>query len=103
MHALDVARSCLEVSRHGFIPVLEDYVRRTPANTVQAAVQYRVDGTSGLLDFERKLPGRTFRLRYEDITANPEAALEPLFRFLGVSWDPGLLESVLMIRTDLAS
>lgn len=99
-HGLDVARSCLEVSRHGFIPVLEDYVRRTPSNTVQAAVQYWVDGTAGLLDFERKLPGRTFRLRYEDITANPEAALEPMFRFLGVSWDPDLLKSVFTARHD---
>lgn len=99
-HCLDVARSCLEVSRHGFIPVLEEYVRRTPSNTVQAAVEYWVDGTSGLLDFERKLPERTFRLRYEDITANPEAALEPMFRFLGVSWDPDLLKSVFTARHD---
>lgn len=99
-HGLDVARSCLEVSRHGFIPVLEEYVRRTPSNTVQAAVQYWVDSTAGMLDFERKRPERTFRLRYEDIIASPEAALEPMFRFLGVSWNPSLLKSVFTARHD---
>ena len=80
--------------------MMEEYVRRTPDDTVQAAVQYWVDDTSALLDFERKRPDRTFRLRYEDVTANPEAALEPMFRFLGVEWDSGLLASVFTARHD---
>ena len=99
-HGLDVARSCLEASRFGFIPMMEEYVRRTPGDTVQAAVQYWVDDTSALLDFERRRPDRTFRLRYEDVTADPEAARAPMFRFLGVEWDPGLLGSGFTARHD---
>jgi protein-tyrosine sulfotransferase len=99
-HGLDVARSCLEASRFGFIPTLEEYVRRTPGDTVRAAVQYWVDDTTALLDFERKRPERSFRLRYEDVTEAPEAALEPMFRFLGVEWTPSLLDSVFTARHD---
>ncbi|HSG38780.1 MAG TPA: SCP2 sterol-binding domain-containing protein, partial [Thermoanaerobaculia bacterium] len=63
-------------------------------------VEYWADSTSGMLDFERKRPERTFRLRYEDIISSPEAALEPMFRFLGVSWHPDLLKSVFTARHD---
>ncbi len=99
-HGLDVARSCLEASRHGFIPVLRDYVVRNPEDTVRAAVQYWVDDTAALLDFERSRPRRTLRLRYEDIVLTPATALGPLFEFLGVAWDPALLGSVFTERHD---
>jgi len=93
-HALDVAHSCIERSRYGFLPVLEKYVHQTPLNTVQAAIRYWVDCTSALLDLERERPEQTFRLRYEDVVLSPETALPPLFRFLGVDWDPAILERV---------
>jgi protein-tyrosine sulfotransferase len=97
-HALDVAHSCLETSRFGFLPVLEKYVHHTPRNTLQAVIQYWVDGTSTLLDFERTRSEATFRVRYEDIVLSPEAVLEPLFRFLRVDWDPSILQSVFTSR-----
>jgi protein-tyrosine sulfotransferase len=93
-HAKDVARSCLERSRFGFLPVLEKYVHRSPRNTIVAAVEYWVDCTSALLDLEKERPGQTFRLRYEDVVLSPETALPPLFRFLGVEWDAAILERV---------
>jgi protein-tyrosine sulfotransferase len=93
-HALDVAHSCIERSRFGFLPVLEKYVHQTPLNIVQAAVGYWVDCASALLDLERERPDQTFRLRYEDVVLSPGAALPPLFRFLGVEWDPSILERV---------
>jgi len=92
-HALDVAHSFLERSRFGFLSVLERYVHRSPANTVQAAVQYWVDCTSALLDLEREKPEQTFRLRYEDIVLGPDAALPPVFGFLGVDWNPTILQA----------
>ncbi len=99
-HCRDVVRSCLEVSRHGFIPVLHDYVRQTPDDTVQATVRYWTDSTAGMLDFERRWPGRSFRLIYENLVTHPEETLRPLFEFLGVAWDPTLIERIFSATHD---
>ena len=49
-----------------------------------------------VLDFWQRcrqvLPLRVFELRYEDLVAEPEAAIRPLIHFLGLSWDARVLE-----------
>jgi protein-tyrosine sulfotransferase len=87
----DVVASCLESSRYGFLPVLAEYVARSPRDVLQALTSYWADGAAALLDFERRHRDRTWRLRYEDLVGEPEVTLEALFGFLGLPWSPGLL------------
>lgn len=42
-------------------------------------------------DFRRRAPGRCLTVRYEDLSAAPEATLAPVLRFLGVADDAGIL------------
>ncbi len=99
-HFADVAHSCLENCRYGFMPVLVDYVRQSPRDILEAIVRYWADGTSALLDFERQRPEQCFRIRYEDLVDAPEATSAALFSFLGLPWDPALLSAVFTTRHD---
>jgi putative sterol carrier protein len=53
-----------------------------------------------MMEFERDNPGRTFRLKYEDLVLNPAGTLSPMFSFLGLNWDERILESVFSTRHD---
>jgi protein-tyrosine sulfotransferase len=57
-----------------------------------ASVRYWRRQVEKMLDFESRRPDRCFRLRYEDLCADPEATLRPLFELLGEDWDPRVLE-----------
>jgi hypothetical protein len=52
---------------------------------VAAVAAYWCASTSALLDFEAAHPARTLRVRYEDLTASPATATEPVFEFLGLN------------------
>jgi len=99
-HALDVVWSCLEGFRYGFSPMLQDYIQRFPGDHVQGVVSYWTDVTAGMLDFERRRPGQTFRLRYEDLVRDPDGTLAPMFRFLGLEWSPALTAAVFSSEHD---
>jgi len=99
-HALDMVHSCIEINRYGFPPGFQDYLRQHPGDHVQAILQYWVDVATATTELERRLPGRTFRLRYEDLVAAPQAILAPLFGFLGLDWDPALLGAVFTSEHD---
>jgi len=94
-HALDYALSCLRFSTYGFfLTVVEDYVRKDHRNFLRPLLQAWNDKTAELLEFERRHPGRCYRLRYEDLVAAPEATLERLCDFLGVERVPDLAARV---------
>ncbi|HVR11477.1 MAG TPA: sulfotransferase [Thermoanaerobaculia bacterium] len=93
-HVMDLTQSCLVACRGGFMPVLRDYIRRTPDNSVGAIVSYWVDSVAAMLDFERSRGGQTLRLRYEDLVADPDAAIGSMFQFLGLRCEPGLADQV---------
>ncbi|MEW6271818.1 MAG: sulfotransferase, partial [Thermodesulfobacteriota bacterium] len=97
---LDVAHSCLEVSRAGFMAELAEYVRRSPHDLVGAMLESWCDKTELLLKMELNHPEICHRVRYEDLVARPEDVLPPLFAFLGVAWDPGVLERAFTMRHD---
>ena len=44
-----------------------------------------------ILEAERRLPDRFFRLSYEDLVSKPRACLEATCRFLGIDFDPAML------------
>lgn len=45
-----------------------------------------------MLAFEAAHSGQTLRLRYEDFVLNPQDTLPPVFEFLGVPWEPAVLD-----------
>jgi hypothetical protein len=97
---LDVARSCLEASREGFMAELVEYVRRSPQDLVGAMLDSWCDKTELLLKMELHHPQLCHRVRYEDLVARPADVLPPLFAFLGVAWDPGVLERAFAMAHD---
>lgn len=91
-HGLDVAASASKMARE--ISTLAYYLVETDGHAVAAMIRYWTERTLVLRDFELRHAERCYRLKYEDLVASPEAALEPMFTFLGVRWDPGLLDQV---------
>jgi hypothetical protein len=99
-HAHDVAQSSIDTFRYGFPPGFQEYLLQSPGDHVQAVLRYWADTASPALELERRLPARTYRLRYEDLVADPAGTLEPLFGFLGLAWDPALLSAVFTTAHD---
>jgi hypothetical protein len=69
----------------------EQFVRTGIVNPWDECVREWVE------DVERGLAWRGdpryFEARYEDVISDPERALRPLFAWLGVSWEPAVLEA----------
>jgi len=61
-----------------------EWAQRSPTDTVVAMVGYWLDRTRRLLAFEERFADRCLRLRYEDLVANPEAALAGIWQLLAV-------------------
>ncbi|HZF08188.1 MAG TPA: sulfotransferase [Thermoanaerobaculia bacterium] len=99
-HALDVAHSCIETYRYGFPRGFQEYLQKSPGDHVQAVLEYWLETTTRTTELERRLPERTFRLRYEDLVADPAGTLAPLFGFLGLAWDPALLATAFTAEHD---
>jgi hypothetical protein len=94
-HCLDFAISCLRFSTYGFfLQVVEDYVRKDHRNFLRALVRAWNDHTRELLRFEAEHAGDCHRLRYEDLVTSPEDTSRRLFEFLGVPFDPQMLQHV---------
>ena len=56
--------------------------------------------TRALMDFERKHRDRTIRIHYEQLTRNPTQALSRLFGFVGLDWNPSLIDEVFSKQHD---
>lgn len=56
-----------------------------------AAADYWVAMNTKLLDFAASHPDRVHVVRYEDVVADAEGALKPMFAFLGEPWEPEVL------------
>lgn len=88
--ARDVAASCLDISRHGFMRELAPYVMTSPTNTVAAMLRSWAEKTEKILDFERRWADRCLRLRYEDLVRQPAETLAGVLEFLDLSPCPQL-------------
>jgi hypothetical protein len=89
-HPLDVAHSMTRGGTHrpGY---LGGYLRSDVDPRVCAGHYWR-DHTAKMLAFEAARPEACFRLRYESLCESPQAALKPMFDFLGETWEPAVLE-----------
>jgi protein-tyrosine sulfotransferase len=91
-HAMDRTQSCLVARKNGFIENPEYYLRND--GEINALIDSWIEYTEKLLRFEHANRSRCFRIRYESLVTRPAETLEPLFSFLGISWDPSLLDRI---------
>jgi hypothetical protein len=90
-HPMDVIASGIEacpwgLNGYGF----DQYIAGTPGNAVWALARFWVDGTAATLAAEERFGGSCYRIRYEDLVADPEKVAEGVFEFLGVPHIPGI-------------
>lgn len=97
---LDTVKSMLSASQQGFMMELAPFAVKSPNNLVVAMIDAWCHYTGKLLDFEAAHPANAFRIRYEDLVLDPPAALRPLFEFLGVGWEPEVVERALAAPHD---
>lgn len=91
-HAGDVIASVKEyVSKAEiYYPELHEYVRAYPA-PVEAFAHAWVDTQERMFRFAEERPSTCLRLRYEDLVTSPEAELDRILAFLGLSSDAAAL------------
>jgi hypothetical protein len=101
-HGLDVACSLEELSAKnaGYLRELHGYVRRHP-RPLEAFSHAWVDMTRAIQAFAARHPRNALLLRYEDLVADPGQVLANAFRFVGESFDPGLLEGAMQGAGDV--
>ncbi|HXS61575.1 MAG TPA: sulfotransferase [Streptosporangiaceae bacterium] len=90
-HPMDMISSGIEacpwgLAGYGFDP----YVAGSPGNIVMALTRYWNDNTAAILAVEDRLPDACHRVRYEDLTTDPERTAQEVFGFLGVAPVPGI-------------
>jgi protein-tyrosine sulfotransferase len=122
-NSLDVVQSCMDLREKGMsyewtVPYMAKHLQnylagygmgQNPAgkpqlinplqNYLDAMLENWLDKTENLLRFEKNHP-KTCRLRYEDLIANPAQALDRVFKFLELEWNPSLLDQVFAAQHD---
>jgi hypothetical protein len=93
-HPMDVIASGAEacpwgLNGYGFEP----YIAATPGNAVMALANFWADNVRTTLAAEEHFEDACFRVRYEDLVADPEATAAAVFEFLGVQAAPGITEA----------
>jgi hypothetical protein len=93
-HPMDVIASGVEacpwgLSGYGF----DSYIASTPGNAVLALARFWADNAATTLAAEETFPDHCLRVRYEDLTCDPESTAAAIFGFLGVSPAPGVSEA----------
>lgn len=99
-NCMDVVNSSLNMSKFRFLPEHMPYVHRNPENIIAAMTENWLEKTGRLLAFEAAHPERCYRVKYESVVTQFEETLAPLFQFLGVEWEKGLLERVFDVAHD---
>jgi hypothetical protein len=90
-HPMDVIASGIEacpwgLNGYGFDP----YIASTPGNMVWALASFWIDSASAALAAEERFAASCYRVRYEDLVADPETVADGIFEFLGVPPQPGI-------------
>jgi protein-tyrosine sulfotransferase len=73
-------------------PAIEPAVEAAGGDVPVGAARFWVGQTEKILAFEAAHPEACHRIRYEALTTEPAATLEPMFAFLGEPWDPRVLD-----------
>jgi len=90
-HPMDVIASGIEACPWGLSGFgFDSYADGSPRNSVKALAQFWADNAALILGAEERLGECGYRVRYEDLVADPEAVADGIFRFLGVGPVPGI-------------
>jgi hypothetical protein len=94
-HPMDMISSGLEacpwgLNGYGF----DRYIADSPGNAVLALARYWLDGAAAIAAVEEQHPGSCYRVRYEDMVADPERVAAGIFGFVGAGQVPGIAEAV---------
>ena len=90
-HPMDVIASGIEACPWGLKGFgFDRYAAESPGNAVLALARLWADHAAAIHAVEERFPGRCHRVRYEDLVADPEAAAEAIFGFLGAGSQPGI-------------
>lgn len=89
-HGLDTAFSLADPHRH--YPALDPYLAAAKGDAAVAAGLFWKDKNRKIEEFRSQHPVACYRLRYEDVTTDPENTLRPMFEFLGEPWEPQAVE-----------
>jgi hypothetical protein len=90
-HPMDVIASGIEACPWGLSGFgFDGYAAGSPGNAVKALAQFWVDNAAQILAAEEQLGERAYRVRYEDLVADPEVVSDGIFRFLGARPAPGI-------------
>jgi hypothetical protein len=89
-HGLDTAYSLADP--HRTYPALDEYLDSAGGDRAVAAGLFWADKNRKIEAFREAHPEACYRLRYEELTADPSAILEPLFGWLGEPWEPQVVD-----------
>ena len=89
-HGLDVAYSLADPRRH--YPAIDAAVEEAGGDAAVGAGRFWSRQNRKILDFAAAHPEACHRITYEEVTNDPGVTLEPVFSFLGVPWDPAVLD-----------
>ena len=94
-HGLDVVTSLehLVNKTGGYVQELHDYLRRYPEPR-EAFARAWVDTATAIADLADEDDG-ALAVRYEDLTAQPEATVRKILAFVDEPWEDGLIEQAL--------
>jgi protein-tyrosine sulfotransferase len=90
-HPMDVVASGIEacpwgLNGYGF----DQYIAETPGNSVHAMARFWMENAATILSAQEQWPERCHRIRYEDLTCDPQAAADELYEFLGAARVPDI-------------
>lgn len=89
-HCLDVIRSVARTYPWGLTDSPFDQFTATFGGTVAPAAAYWRKHTEAMLEFEEDYPAACLRINHEDVTHDPSAVMDQIWRFVGSS-QPGNL------------
>jgi Sulfotransferase family len=82
---MDVVASALEACPYGLSGYgYESYAADSPGNVVLAVARSWLDSTSEIMSVEEDFGEHCLRLRYEDLVAGPQGAMDDVFGFLAI-------------------
>jgi hypothetical protein len=90
-HPMDVIASGIEacpwgLNGYGFDP----YISETPGNQVFALARFWADNAMAIMAAEEQYSDRCIRVQYESLVADPQAAADRIFAFLGADRVAGI-------------
>src|SRR5262249_43924316 len=89
-HGLDVAFSLSDADRD--YPALHRDVEAAGGNVPVGAGRFWADQNGKIEAFRSAHADVCFRLRYEELTRDPESSLRPMFEFLDEPWEPDVVD-----------